>query len=105
MNIFDRTIAEILKKRLSEKIPLMDMRIFGSRARGDGDADSDMDVFLKVESLDRNQKETIYDLTWETGLEHGLVISPLIFTREEVENSPIRSSPILINIMREGIVI
>lgn len=101
----DRIIAEKLKKRISEKIPLLDLRIFGSRARGDQDEYSDMDVFLEVESLDRNQKETIYHLTWETGLKYGLVISPLIFTRNEIENSPLRSSPILMNIMREGIVI
>ena len=105
MDTTDRIIAEKLKSRLSEKIPLIDLRIFGSRARGEGDNDSDMDVFLEVESLDRNQKEIIHDLTWETGLEYGLVISPLIFTREEIENSPLRSSPVLMNIFREGVVI
>ena len=105
MDTTDRIIAEILKTRLSEKISLIDLRIFGSRARGEGDNNSDMDVFLEVESLDRNQKETIHDLTWETGFEYGLVITPLIFTREEIENSPLRSSPVLTNIFREGVVI
>ena len=105
MDTTDRIIAEKLKSRLSEKIPLIDLRIFGSRARGEGGNDSDMDVFLEVESLDRNQKETIHDLTWETGLEYGLVISPLIFTMEEIENSPLRSSPVLMNIFREGIIV
>jgi uncharacterized protein len=105
MDTTDRIIAEKLKSRLSEKILIIDMRIFGSRARGEGDNYSDMDVFLKVESLNRDQKETIHDLTWETGLEYGLVISPLIFTREEIENSPLRSSPVLMNIFREGVVI
>jgi predicted nucleotidyltransferase len=105
MDTTDRIIAEKLKTKLSEKISLIDLRIFGSRARGEGDNYSDMDVFLEVETLDRNQKEAIYELTWETGLEYGLVISPLIFTREEIEHSPLRSSPVLMNIFREGIVV
>jgi uncharacterized protein len=105
MNTIDRMIAEKLKSRLLDKIPLVDLRIFGSRARGDGDNYSDMDIFLEVESLDRDQKETIHDLTWEIGLEFGLVLSPLIFTREEIENSPLRSSPVLMNIFREGIIV
>jgi predicted nucleotidyltransferase len=105
MDTTDRIIAEKLKTKLSEKISLIDLRIFGSSARGEGDNYSDMDVFLEVETLDRNQKEAIYELTWETGLEYGLVISPLIFTREEIEHSPLRSSPVLMNIFREGIVV
>jgi predicted nucleotidyltransferase len=105
MDTTDRIIAEKLKTKLSEKISLIDLRIFGSRARGEGDNYSDMDVFLEVETLDRNQKEAIYELTWETSLEYGLVISPLIFTREEIEHSPLRSSPVLMNIFREGIVV
>lgn len=105
MTLNDRKIAELLKKRLSEKIPIIDLRVFGSRARQDEDEYSDMDVFLEVESLDSDQKEALHDVTWEVGLENGVVISPLIFTREEVENSPLRVSPILVNIIREGVAI
>lgn len=50
MDTTDRIIAEKLKTRLSEKISVIDLRIFGSRERGEGDNYSDMDVFLEVES-------------------------------------------------------
>lgn len=103
MNTTAITIAEKLKSRLSEKIALVDLRVFGSRARGDEDEYSDMDIFLEVESINISSKEAILDVTWETGLEFGLVISPLVFTRNEVENSALRSSPVLMNILREGI--
>ena len=99
----DYEITKILKERLSEVVNLIDFRVFGSRARGDADDLSDMDVFLEVESLDKELKEKISDIVWEVGFENFVVISSLIFTKDEIENSPIRSSPIVKNISKEGI--
>lgn len=99
----DLKIAEELKRKLSEVIPLLDFRIFGSRAKGDADEFSDMDVFVKVERLDKEIKERIEEVTWEVGFENLMVISPLIFTRDEIENTPLRSSPIVQSITEEGV--
>lgn len=99
----DLKIAEILKQRLSEVIPLVDFRVFGSRARGEADEYSDMDVFLEVEFLNPQIKGKIADIAWEVGLENFLVISVLIFTKDEIENSPLRASPIVESIMEEGV--
>lgn len=99
----DLRVAEQLKRRLAEVVPIVDIRVFGSRARGDADPDSDMDVFLEVESLDKAVKERISDIAWEVGFENRLVISLLIFTRDEIENSALRSSPIVTGIAEEGV--
>lgn len=99
----DLRIAEQLKRRLSEISPIVDFRIFGSRAREDADPDSDMDVFLEVESLDREVKERLSNIAWEVGFENHMVVSLLIFTRDEIENSALRSSPIVTGIAEEGI--
>ena len=101
----DYEIAKQLKERLSEVVQLIDFRVFGSRARGDEDEYSDLDVFLEVPSLDKELKEKISDIIWEVGFENYVVISPLIFTRGEIENSPLRSSPIVRNIVEEGIMV
>ena len=99
----DLRIAEQLKERLSCVVPIVDFRIFGSRVRGSVGPDSDMDVFLEVESLDREAKERLSDIAWEVGFENHLVISLLIFTRDEIENSALRSSPIVAAIAEEGV--
>jgi len=99
----DLKIAEELKRKLSEVIPLLDFRVFGSRAKGDADEFSDMDVFLKVERIDKEIKERIEEVTWEVGFENLMVISPLVFTRDEIENTALRSSPIVQSIHEEGI--
>jgi len=79
------------------------MRLFGSRSRGDADEFSDFDVFIQTETLNREMKEIIKDITWKVGIENRAVISPLIFSRYDLTDSPLRSSSVIKNIMNEGI--
>lgn len=99
----DLEIAGRFKEMLSHVVDLTDYRIFGSRARGDEDEYSDLDLFVEVASIDKEIKEKILDLSWELSLENCMVISPLIFTKDEIDNSPLRSSFIVRNILEEGI--
>jgi predicted nucleotidyltransferase len=103
MQQIDYKIAKELKERLSKIVSLVDFKVFGSRARGSADEYSDMDVFIETEYLTKELEEKIYHTAWEIGLEHLIFISPLVFTRYEVENSPLRVSPIVRNIEEEGI--
>jgi predicted nucleotidyltransferase len=101
----DYEIARKLKRRWSERVPVVEMRVFGSRARGDNESDSDMDVFIEIERHTREIEEIVRDIAWETGLEYFIHVSPLIFSRDDVENSPMRSSPILGNVRKEGVMV
>lgn len=103
MKTKDCEIAKQLKKRLSEFVQLIDIKVFGSRARENADESSDMDVFIEVEHLDKKLEEKIYDVAWEVGFENSIYISPIIFTHYEIEKSPLRASPILKNINEEGV--
>src|SRR3990167_1906025 len=94
----DYEIAKKLKEELSGIVHLIDFRVFGSRARGDEDEYSDIDVFIEVESLNNELEEKISDIVWQVGFENSICISPLIFTRYEIEDSPLRVSPIVKNI-------
>jgi predicted nucleotidyltransferase len=84
-------------------VELIDFRVYGSKARGDADEFSDMDIFVEVLSMDKKIKEDIADISWEVGLKNLLVISPLVFSKDEIENSPLRVSPIVKNIYDQGI--
>lgn len=103
MNPRDYRIASELKRRLAEAVEMIDFKVFGSKARGDDDEFSDLDVFIEVALLDRKTKDAISEIAWEIGLENSIVISPLVFSVDETENSPLRASPILLNIKEEGV--
>jgi len=96
-------IAQELKRNLIQGIPVIDMRVFGSCARGDDTDDSDIDIFIEVEHLTQQVKDKIREISWLLGLEKTAVISTLIYSRNELENTSLRSSPIVENIIREGI--
>ena len=70
------------------------MILFGSRARGDADQYSDMDIAVILnEPVEEKDVDYVSDCAWEAGFEYSTVVVPVVFTREEWENSPERSSP------------
>lgn len=105
MTANDYKIARELKEMLASQANLVDFRVFGSRARGDADAESDMDVFVEVESLTPEVKEKIHETTWAVGFKNFMVISPLIVSRFELEQTALRSSAIIRSITREGVTV
>jgi len=99
----DLKTARELKRRVSKLTPPIDFRLFGSRARGDADDYSDMDIFMEFETVDKDLKSRVKNCAWEMTMESGIVVTTLLFSRHEIEDSPLRSSPIIRVIMAEGV--
>ncbi|MCK4357918.1 MAG: nucleotidyltransferase domain-containing protein [Candidatus Cloacimonetes bacterium] len=98
-------IARQLKKDIEKDLNIIDMRIFGSRARDDFDEYSDLDIYLELEKNNYEIEDEIFNIVWKIGLENNLVITTIIFTIDELENGPMKYSPIYRNIMREGVLV
>jgi predicted nucleotidyltransferase len=84
-------------------VSIVDVKVFGSRAREDAEPDSDMDIFVEVDTTSPQIRELVEETAWEIGIDHLIHISPLIFSKYEIEQSPLSVSPIVQNIIREGI--
>ena len=94
----DEKIATEFKNRLTDLLPVLEMHVFGSRARGDAAPDSDLDIFIKVTSCTSSQRQAINELAWEIGFEMDRIISPFVATPDHLEHGPLGASPLLTQI-------
>jgi len=83
----DLQTARELKNRISKLTPLIDFRLFGSRARGDADDYSDMDIFMEFETVDNELRSRVKKTAWEMTLESGIVVTTLLFSRHDIEGA------------------
>jgi predicted nucleotidyltransferase len=60
----DRRIACELRRRLSVIAPILDLRVFGSWARGDAAPDSDLDLFIELEEAPPELRQRISEIAW-----------------------------------------
>ena len=94
---------EELRGKLFAKYPIIDIRLYGSKARGEGREDSDLDVMIEIPDYDRAMVAEIDDIIYRINLEHDVFISALIFGKDELEEGPMSEAPIYKVIQREGI--
>lgn len=101
----DKKIAIELKRRLEGQLPLLDLRVFGSRARDEATPDSDLDVFIKVKTCTPELRRLINEIAWEVGFEMERVISTVVATPEQLSQGPLGASPLILAIEREGVLV
>jgi len=92
-----------LKEQLSEVVNLVDYRVFGSKARGEESPGADIDVMIEVEEYTPEIEALIDDLVFDINLSYNCLISVVIFGKKELEEGPLRASPIYRSIIEEGI--
>ena len=102
----EKRILDKFKVLLSDRVSIYKMILFGSRARGDADQYSDMDIAVILnEPVEEKDIDYVSDCAWEAGFEYGIVVVPVVFTREEWEDSPERSSLLVQAAEREGVAV
>src|SRR3989337_2053572 len=101
----DIKIIEKFKVLVSMRVKVHEVRVFGSRARGDATEESDLDVLVVVDYLDHSIEKYISDCAWETGFSENIIIMPIAITLDTLKNSPIRESAFMKNVYREGITV
>lgn len=83
-NIYLKALNEF-KRRLLQELgeEVLELKLFGSRARGKFRKDSDIDVLVVLKSRSKRKKDFILDLTIELLYKYGVLISPLVYSKKE----------------------
>jgi len=104
MSDTDRAILKRFRQLASVRLVIHELTLFGSRARGEAAPHSDMDVLLVVEgSVDAAVEDFVSDCAWEAGFEHGIVLVPVVFSRDQWERGPERNSLLAQAVRAEGV--
>lgn len=92
-----------LRRELADDV--VDLRLFGSEARGDAAADSDIDVLVVVRPDEqyRAVETRVVDIAFDVNLHFNVFIAPTVLTRTILNHPVWRETPFLETVMREGI--
>jgi uncharacterized protein len=98
-------LASELKRRLQRRFGprLIDVRLFGSQARGAAHDESDVDVLVLIEGLTRPEKIAVFEVAAEVGIEGGMTLSALAMTPTEMDRLRSLEARLALDIDREGI--
>ncbi|CAN5818749.1 MAG: nucleotidyltransferase domain-containing protein [Gemmatimonadota bacterium] len=99
----DRRIFELFAERVRELEPRARIWAFGSRARGEAEWHSDFDICVVLPEITPEVREAISFHAWEIGFDSDQVITTLVFSAADFEHGPISASPLVKNILQEGI--
>ena len=58
---------------------------------------------VELEEEGRDVRWDIYNMTAEVNMDFGRVISPILFSRRELEEGPMEESPIYKRVVKEGV--
>ena len=96
-----RQFAGALRERYRNA--LVDVRMFGSCARGEMREDSDVDIAVVLERVDWRTKCDVINLSADVGLAHNVLLSATVLDRATYEHWRAQERPLVMDIERDGV--
>ncbi len=95
-----RLITTQFRQIVEKKYDILEMKLFGSSARGDYSKSSDIDIMVRLPNVNRNIEEELFDIAYELELEHECLIDVIVLP-EKLD----MTIPLYQNIEKEGITV
>ena len=96
-----KNLSEVTRV-LRDRFGAVEVLLYGSAARGELDEESDIDLIVVLPKLDWAIQKEIISVCFDAELRCGRVISAICYTTDEIEHSPLRSSPLVLTARGEG---
>jgi predicted nucleotidyltransferase len=90
---------------LNEKIGmnLVEVKVFGSKARGEDSPESDIDILVILKQVDKKKRDIITDIAFEVGLKYDLFLSVVVYSQDMFYSPLSKETLFYQNVQREGI--
>ena len=93
-------ITKQFRQTIENKYNIIEMKLFGSFARGDYSKTSDIDLMVRLAKVDRNIEEDLFNIAYDLELEYDCVIDVIVLEQGFNNNIPVYQ-----NIQKEGIAV
>ena len=103
MHRVDSVLDSFLRRIAAIRGDVVDLYLYGSRARGDHRPDSDYDVFVVVSERTRATIDALYDAVVDVVCETGSLVSLKIVSRENFRRSMAAGNPLVANVLHDGV--
>jgi len=98
-------LAFVAKARALCGSTLREIRLYGSRARGEGHEHSDLDLFVLVEERSQAVERALDDVAADLCVDTGLLLSPRLWGRVEWNAWLAEGRPLALAIQGQGILL
>ena len=92
-------IAKKFRQVVESKYNIIEMKIFGSFARGDYSETSDIDIMVRLAQVDRSIEEDLFNIAYDLELEYDCVVDVIVLP-QYVSNIMIYQ-----NIQKDGVAV
>ena len=96
-----RQFAMYLIDSLKERV--LDIKLFGSKTRGDFTPDSDLDVFIVLDTSDWDTRDQVRFMAADVSLEHDVLLNTHILSRERWEEMARYQATLWREVQRDGV--
>lgn len=83
----------------------IEVKLYGSKARGKGTKDSDLDVLVIIPADDWHLSDRVYEVATDLLLESGVLISPKTISLNRFELLLEEGAPFLTNVIQDAVTV
>ena len=91
-----------LSRVFREQFGAKEVCLYGSAARDEMDEASDIDIFLVLPEVNWQIEKDIIKLCFDAELKYGRVFSVVCYSVDDIQNSPLKESPLVLNVRKQG---